>query len=348
MTAIRMIKLVSALVFCAAMADEVGFIAPARGFSGGSDLSSRIRAYMGTEATTGRFSGVVLLTKHGKTVFNGAVGQASLEYTAPNTVSTAFNIGSIDKLFTQIAIQQLISEKRLRENATIGELLPDYPNVHARSVTVAQLLDMSSGIGDIFGPKYFAMPKDRLRKLADYVPLFADKPLAFSPGTGHAYSNGGYIVLGLIIEHVTGQSYYDYIHDHVFVPAGMVHSSWPERDNTMAGLATGYTNATDSGRSTGERRNNMYTVPARGSSAGGGYATAADLERLAQALISRRLDIGRPIGPGLAIGGGAPGINAFLQIDTKSGYVLVVLSNYDPPAAEDVAKTIGVWLGLHG
>ena len=97
-------------------------------------------------------------------------------------------------------------------------------------------------------------------------------------------------------------------------------------------------------------RNNIYAAPARGSSAGGGYSTASDLLKLGAALESGALlnqrDTAGVVGPGIGVAGGAPGVNADLEIDPQSGYMLVVLSNYDPPAAEDVAKTIRGWIGL--
>jgi len=314
-------------------------------------LANRIATYVAAQTKAGAFSGVVLLTRGGSTIYSGAFGLASVEYGVPNTIDTAFNLGSIDKVMTHIAIQQLVERHLLTLDQTIGQLLPDYPNAQARAVTVSQLLDMSSGIGDFFGPQFQATPKDKIRSLADYVPLFANAPLAFAPGTSHAYSNGGYIVLGLIIERVSKQSYYDYVRSHIFEPAGMTNSSWPERDQPTPHLATGYTNETDDGPSQ-TRRNNIYTAPARGSSAGGGYATAPDLVKFAAALRSgvllTRDDVDRLFGSDIGVAGGAPGINADLEIDAQSGYVLVVLSNYDPPSARDVAKTIRGWIGLSG
>jgi len=314
-----------------------------------AELASRIATYVGGQASAGSFSGVVVLARHGSTVYSGAFGLASVEYGVPNAVDTAFNLGSIDKIFTRIAIQQLVEQHALTVAQTIGALLPDYPNAAARSVTVAQLLDMSSGIGDFFGPQFIATPKDQIRTLADFEPLFASKPLAFAPGTKHQYSNGGYIVLGLIIERLTKQSYYDYVQTHIFEPAGMTRSGWPQRDIPTTHLATGYTKLADDGSSS-TLRNNMYTTPARGSSAGGGFANASDLLHFAAALQSGRLlsseDTARLFGGGIGVAGGAPGINADLEIDSQSGYVLVVLSNYDPPSAEAVAKTIRGWIGL--
>jgi D-alanyl-D-alanine carboxypeptidase len=314
-----------------------------------ADLGKRIETYAAAQAKAGQFSGVVLLARRGSTIYSGAFGLASEEFDVPNTLDTAFNLGSIDKIMTRIAVEQLVEQGRLRYDQTIGELLHDYPNAAAKAVTVMQLVAMTSGIGDFFGPAFLATPKDKIRALADYLPLFADKPLAFAPGSQRQYSNGGYVVLGLIIERVTKQSYYDYVQTHIFDPAGMTRSGWPERDVPTKGLATGYTDATNDDPAA-PRRNNIYTAPAKGSSAGGGYATAADLVKFAAALQADKLlapgAAQKLFGGSIGVAGGAPGINADLEIDAQSGYVLVVLSNYDPPSAEDVAKTIRGWIGL--
>jgi D-alanyl-D-alanine carboxypeptidase len=312
-------------------------------------LAHRIDSYVSAQASAGHFSGVVLLVRHGTVVYEGATGLASISYDVPNTADTAFNVGSIGKIMTRVVIDQLVDTHRLAYDQTIGDLLPDYTNKAAGKITVRELLDMTSGIGDFFGDTFDSMPKDKFRTLRDYLPLFEDKPLLFAPGTGRAYSNGGYIVLGLIIEHVTKQSYYDYVRDHVFKPAGMTHASFPERDAPTRGLATGYANVDENDPSSA-RRDNVYMSPVRGSSAGGFYASARDLVAFAQALESGKLlpadDSDGVLRGGLGVAGGAPGVNADLDMDPQSGYVLVVVSNYDPPSAVEVAKTIRGYLGL--
>jgi D-alanyl-D-alanine carboxypeptidase len=330
-----------------------GFIAlgvpmPVRAASAPSDpVAAKTATYVTGAAARAGFSGVVLLARNGQPLYTAALGKESREYGVDNTVDTEFNLGSIDKLFTHIAIVQLVEARELSYDDTIGKLLPDYPNKDAAAVTVQELLDMTSGIGDFFGPGYEALPKDRLRTLQDYVPLFASTPLEFVPGTQRQYSNGGYIVLGLIIERIAKQSYFDYVRTHIFAPAGMTRTGWPQRDEINTGIATGYTTVADDG-SNGPVRNNIYTAPARGSSAGGGYSTAPDLLDFADALIAGRLidasDVEQLVGDGIGVAGGAPGINADLDIDRQSGYELVVLSNGDPPSATSVAATIrGFW-----
>lgn len=152
--------------------------------------------------------------------------------------------------------------------------------------------------------------------------------LRFEPGSEQKYSNAGYIVLGLVIEKLSGMSYPDFIAEEVLRPLGMNDTGLFELDAVVARRAVGYTRHGEGG-DTPERRANFNTMPARGSSAGGGYSTASDLLKLAQVMHQER-----PGGRG-GVGGGAPGINAAIQL--AGDWTAIVLSNYDPPAAEEVA-----------
>jgi len=314
-------------------------------------------------AAADEFSGTALLAKKDKVVFQKAYGLASKEYGVPNRTDTKFNLGSINKSFTQVAIGQLVEQGKLSFDDKLGKYLPDYPNHEAaEKVTIRQLLAMKSGIGDFFGAEYIAMSKDRLRTLKDFLPLFASKPLLFEPGTKDQYSNGGYIVLGAIIEKVSGQDYYDYVREHIFKVAGMQNTDWYEGDVVVPNLASGYTREGTADGSKGVRVNNVYTRPARGNSAGGGYSTADDLLKYVAALRDGRLHLANfrqpavaaPQSPadqkpsrfgGLGIAGGAPGINAVVEANEGTGYTIIVMSNYDPPSAEKVARQVRGWIG---
>jgi D-alanyl-D-alanine carboxypeptidase len=308
------------------------------------------------------FSGTVLVAKKDGVVFQKAYGLASKEYNVPNRVDTKFNLGSINKIFTQVAIGQLAEQGKLSLDDKLGKYLPDYPNHEAaEKVTIRQLLDMKSGIGDFFGPEFDEMYKDHLRTLKDFLSLFASKPLVFEPGTKQQYSNGGYIVLGAIIEKTSGQDYYDYVREHIFKVAGMNNTDWYEADLMTPNLASGYTREGLADRAANVRKNNIYTRPAKGSSAGGGYSTADDLLKFVVALREGRLRLAnfrqsattdQPKAAeqkqtrfeGLGIAGGAPGINAVFAANEASGYTVVVMSNYDPPSAEKIAKQIREWI----
>lgn len=291
-------------------------------------------------AAAGKFSGVVLVARGGEVVLARAVGVAERNFAVPITLETKFNLGSINKVFTMLVIDQLAAEGKLQVDETIARLLPDYPNAEvARRVTVARLLDHASGLGDFFGERYDATPKDRLRSLQDYLPLFVDQPLLFEPGADRRYSNAGYIVLGLIIERITGKSYYDAVRERIFEPLGMKDTASYEADEVVAGLAFGYTSRSQEGQPV-EPRRNIYTLPARGSSAGGGYSTAGDLLRFTTGVREGRLGAAerwRRQG-GMAIAGGSPGVNGIVEDDWETGWTLIVLANVDPPAAEGISR----------
>lgn len=293
-----------------------------------------------------------MLAKDDKPTFHKAYGYASKEYKFPNNINTRFNIGSINKFITRMAIEQMKVKGKLQLDDTVGKYIPDYPNKEAREkVTIRHLLEMSSGIGDFFGEKYEATPKNKLRNLSDYLSLFADKPLLFKPGTRTRYSNDGYIVLGLIIEKLSGRSYYDYVKENIYKIAGMENTDHFEADLPIENVASDYTRFWNGKEHPNEpRRNNIYTCPARGSSAGGGYSTVNNLLKLTIALKENKLsapEVSREIiENSIAIAGGAPGINALLKTFPKTGFILIVLSNYDPPAAEKVGEKIESLISL--
>jgi D-alanyl-D-alanine carboxypeptidase len=325
------------------------------------EAMAAIEKAVGEAVAADQFSGTVLVARGGKPLLLKAWGLASAEHNAPNRTNTKYNLGSINKLFTALAIGQLVQGGKLSFDDTLGKLLPDYPNAEARQkVTVRHLLEMRSGIGDFFGERFDATPKDRFRTNADFLPMFAGDPLEFEPGSRRRYSNGGYVVLGAIIEKVSGRSYYDYVREQIFTPAGMTATDSFEADVPVPNLAEGYTRRWGKGEQSmpGPRRTNIYSRPARGMAAGGGYSTAEDLLHFANAVLAdkllspaytdwflSRVEPGKGTPPPrdrgkLGWNGGAPGINAVLEADLATGYTIIVLGNYDPPAAETVARTI--------
>jgi D-alanyl-D-alanine carboxypeptidase len=305
-----------------------------------ASLAKEADQYVAKLAQADDFSGVVMVAKNGSVIFQKACGYANREEKIPNAMDTRFNLGSINKSFTQVAIHQLAARGKLSFTNSIKDFLPDYPNREAAAkVTVKELLDMTSGIGDFFGDRYETAAKEKINSIADYLPLFADKPLEFQPGTRRRYSNGGYIVLGAIIEKVTGTDYYNYVRSNIFAPAKMAHSDWFPKNQTESDIAVGYTKMNGPGMTQPgeERRRNSGMLPQRGSSAGGGYSSAPDLLNYIIALetgLAPETFDGRN---GFGIAGGTEGVNAALDWDPHSGYAVIVLSNYDPPIAETIA-----------
>jgi D-alanyl-D-alanine carboxypeptidase len=193
-------------------------------------------------------------------------------------------------MFTATATLQLVQAGKLTLNDPLGKYLTDYPNKDvATKVTLHQLLTHTGGTGDIFTPE-FEKHRLELRTLQDYEKLYGSRAPEFEPGSRWEYSNYGFVLLGLIIEKVSGQSYYDYVRDHVFQPAGMTSTASDPEDAPVANRSVGYTKFDPAKPGGGSAwRPNTDTLPYRGTSAGGGYSTVEDLLRFANALESHKL-----------------------------------------------------------
>lgn len=308
------------------------------------ELVRRLSHSLDSLSRSGEFSGVAVLAKNDRPVFQQAYGMADRETRRPNNPETAFNLGSINKIFTQIAIMQLAAAGRIDPDSTLGKYWTDYPNREvARKVTIRQLLRHSSGIGgNIFGVPASGKRND-IRRLQDYLPLFVNAPMQFESGARNAYSNAGYVVLGLVIERLSGQDYHTYVREHIFEPAGMTRTGSFAVDSLPPNTAIGYTRGDEDAPASAPEKPNINDLPGRGSSAGGGYSTAQDLMKFLKALREHRIANGPPAGLGIA--GGSGGINAIVEGDLPGGYDFIVLANLDPPAAERVSRIVRGWLG---
>jgi CubicO group peptidase (beta-lactamase class C family) len=301
-----------------------------------------------------------MVVRAGKTVFSGAYGLADRDKKVKNELSTRFRIGSMNKMFTAAATLQLVQAGKLALASPLRDLVRDYPNpTVASKVTVHHLLSHTGGTGDIFGPEFDARRRT-LRTLGDYVALYGKRDLGFEPGAKWAYSNYGFVLLGVVIERVTGKSYYDWVKQHVFDVAGMAATASLPEDQVVEGRAIGYLRDDP----TKPWLPNTDTLPYRGTSAGGGYSTVGDLVKFAAALTGHKLLDAKhtelltaghtptPRGSSYAYGfqddtvdgvrcfghgGGAPGMNGELLI-CDSGYTIAVLANLDPPVAGRIAE----------
>ena len=315
-----------------------------------------LTAHAAERTRADEFSGAVLVARHGKVLLNDAWGRADRKAGIANTPATRFRIGSMNKMFTAVATLQLVEAHKLALDDPIGKHLPDYPNKEvAAKVTVRHLLTHTGGTGDIFGPE-FDEHRLQLREHRDYLKLYGSRGLTQEPGSRFEYSNYGFVLLGALIEQVSGESYYDYVDDHVFHRAGMRSTGSLPESVDVPGRAVGYLRASPGS----DWVPNTDTLPWRGTAAGGGYSTVGDLLHFAQALSSGRLlstatlaQATRPhkqqYGYGLDVqgqarlrsyghGGGAPGMNGELRVFPELGYVVVSLSNLDPPAASELVE----------
>ncbi len=329
------------------------------------ELAGALRELLEKRAAQDKFAGAVLVARDGKTIFEGAYGLADRAKKVPNKLDSQFRLGSMNKMFTAVAVAQLAQQGRIRLEDPIGKYLPDYKNRDvATKVTVHHLLTHTGGTGDIFVPQ-FTEKRLSLRDLKDYVALYGERAPKFEPGSRWEYSNYGFLLLGVLVEAVSKKSYYDYVQEHIFKPAGMTATDSLPEETVVGKRTVGYTKMGG-----GELRPNNDTLPYRGTSAGGGYSTVGDLVRFARALLQHKLlnaEYTRLVttgkvdaGPGryaygfsdinesgvrrFGHGGGAPGMNGDLQIFPDSGVVVAVLSNLDPPAASKIASFVGARL----
>ena len=331
-----------------------------------AEIASSLASYLEKLSNADQFSGVVLVAKDGKPIFEKAYGLANKAKNIANNTETRFNLGSMNKMFTAVAIAQLAQAGKLSFDDTVRKHLPDYPNKEvAAKVTIHQLLTHTSGLGSYWNARFDAR-KAGIRTVSDYLSLFADEPFTGEPGKRFQYSNSGYIVLGAIVEKVSGESYYDYVREHIYRPAGMLHTDAFEMNADTPNLAMGYTTEGAGEGHPGTRRENTQTRPNRGGPAGGGYSTVEDLlkfhialrdhkllnEKYTDLVTSGKVSMGEAkyaYGFGdevvngkrvLGHNGGAPGIASDLSMYPEIGYTSVVMTNYDPPQMMPVVRRI--------
>lgn len=321
-----------------------------------SELDRMMEQKLAQDVAADRFAGTIMVQRHGKLIYQNASGLADRAAKVPVTMDTKFRIGSANKMFTAVGVLQLVEKGRIALDAPVGTYLQDYPNAEfAKTVTIRQLLTHTGGAGDIFTPEYDAM-RLRVRTLADYVKLFGSRAPDTSKEGKNAYANYGFVLLGRIVEVVSGEDYYSYIREHVFAPAGMKDTGSLPEDAAVPDRSRGYTKGKD-----GTFVDNADTLPYRGSAAGGGYTTAADMIRfgdalrsgklLSKALLAQATSPQRPdgwYGFGFWVGGqgptrnwghggGAPGMNAAFRVYPELDAVVVALANLDPLSADNEA-----------
>jgi CubicO group peptidase (beta-lactamase class C family) len=264
------------------------------------------------------FSGAVLIAKGDKVLFEHAYGPASREYGVPNTIDTKFNLASAGKMFTSVAIGKLVDEGKIAFSDPVSKYLDSSwiePSV-ARELTVADLLDHTSGLPDYLGPAFLDKSRTLFVGLDDYKPLTAHLQPTFPPGSRFSYSSTNFILLGAIIEKVAGEGYWKFVRQAVFEPAGMTRSGPLNLEEVNHGYAQGYAKlppppppprglarnpgfrTTALAMAAGERavtehgfqwRNNVFMHVVRGEPSGGSFSTAPDLLLFANALASGRL-----------------------------------------------------------
>jgi CubicO group peptidase (beta-lactamase class C family) len=328
-------------------------------------VAADVEAFAATLAGRGEFSGVVVLTRHGRPLVRRGYGLADRAAGRPNTPETPFMLSSVSKMFTAAVIAKLVERKQFSFDSTLGSLLPDYPSAEARDqVTVRHLLSMSSGIPDLFRVPEFWAEVGAAKSPRDLYRFFATSPLQFRPGTRWTYSNSNFLLLGAVIEGRTGRPFASVVEAELFRSIGLASARYEVGGDPRP--ARGYTRTPRSGvlaDSAGwypawdEPKPGDECVPC--APMGGGYATAGDLARFADALVGHRIvgpdmtalvltgaieaDYGGRDGLGFEtrfVGGvktaghrgSLPGSSNQVEFYPDLGYVLVVLGNTDSGA----------------
>jgi CubicO group peptidase (beta-lactamase class C family) len=296
-----------------------------------------------------RFSGTVVIARDGKPVFAQAYSYADREKKIPNTVDTPFLLGSMNKLFTGLAIGQLVEQGKLSYDDPLSKFLPDYPDAEsATKIRIKHLLSHTSGL-DSFDPA-FSFPSGRAINVQAVLDIAGKQPIKFEPGTRWAYSNTGMQVLGRVIEIVSGQDYYEFVRQSVYLRGGMTRDPFPDYGRGAVAMAQPYEIEWDGTRLNDV--NKMAVTARRGGPAGGGIASALDLISLANAMDAGRIvkpetlrlhaarqpELGSPMyGYGFGVqtngrpfvghGGNAYGQCTQFGALTDTPYTIVVLSN---------------------
>ena len=324
------------------------------------------------------FSGVILIAHNDRVFLRKAYGDARVSPRRPMTVDTRLSIASIGKIFTGVAIAQLVDAGKLSYNDTVGKVWPDYPDRDLReNVTIRQLLTHTSGLGpdDYYDNPRYKELLPTLRSVPDYMKLVVGTPRGGRSGE-YQYSNSGYILLGAIIERLSGQTYYDYVRDHVFEPAKMSRSVYAMWDEPAPDIARPLTNFYTRNEHAYVYRlgpfNPEVESPPRGGPQGGAHVTADDLLSFVRALRSGGLvsparfsDMTTPGSPSGAGAGGLQGdvreglgvevvkrnghtffghtggdfgVASLLYWYPDTGYTTILLSNRDPRAARVLAN----------
>jgi D-alanyl-D-alanine carboxypeptidase len=339
-------------------------------------LDAALDAYMARQVAANQFSGVVLVARRGKPVFASAYGLADKDRNVPNRVKAPFQYASVGKMFTAVAIAQLADAGKLSFDHTVADYLPEFAGKSAGAVTLRQLLTHQSGILDFFEAKEkFERVRGSDNPQRDYLQVFAEEPLRFAPGERFEYSNSNFVLLGAIVDRVSGLAFEKYLEEHVFSPAEMTSTTLDPKGRGEWAPARGYTELAADGKMTPGTRRFIDLAQGRGSAAGGGVTTVGDMLKFAEALRTHRLLSakatkqlltdhvdGQRSGEYYAMGfitrrnakervvghsGGFPGVDAQVDMYLGSGWTVVVLANYEG-VGEPVARHIESLLAEEG
>jgi CubicO group peptidase (beta-lactamase class C family) len=245
------------------------------------DVTRKIDDYMDALVKAGWFNGSILVARNGNVVVSKGYGMANFELDVPNTPQTKFRLGSITKPFTAMAIMLLQERGKLSDQDSICKYLPECPATW-QAITLRHLLSHTSGIAKHDKAGVYLKTAMMPMTLPQLIDSFKNKPADFKPGEKMDYNNNGYILLGYVIEKVSGQSYETFISENIFKPLKMMDSGYDNHDPIIKNRAAGYR------REGTTLLNATYIDQSQPFSAGALYSTTEDLLRLDQALYENK------------------------------------------------------------
>lgn len=285
---------ISSFVLCLALC--IGLKSVAQSSQISEKQLAEINQMVENLSNTDRFSGTVLIAKGDKILYQKATGFANKAQNSKNNIDTKFNLASMNKMFTGVAIAQLVEKQKLNYTDKVIKYLPNLPEKTFANVTIEQLLTHTAGTGDFMRVPQFMDIKDTAKTIATYVALGINEPLLFEPGAKFEYSNYGYILLGAVIEKISNMTYFEYVKKHIFSVAKMENTDSYETDKENENMAIGYAlpppmpgQAPPAMDKEMQREANTNFIEVKGTSAGGGYSTAIDLHKFSQALLAGQL-----------------------------------------------------------
>jgi len=303
----------------------------------------------------GKFMGTVLVAQDGKIVLDKGYGFANVEWDIPNTPTTKFRLGSLTKQFTAASILLLEERGKLKIDDPVKKYMADAPAAWDK-ITIFHLLTHTSGIPSFTGFADYNSRETQAMTPEKLVEWFRDKPLEFEPGTKWNYSNSGYVLLGYLIEKISGQSYSEFLQQNIFTPLGMKDSGYDSNSAIIAHRAAGYA----PGKSGPVNAGFVHmSIPF---SAGALYSTTEDLLRWEQGLFGGKVlkaeslaKMTTPFKQDYAFGlgvstndghkmiahdGGIQGFNTFLGYFPDDKLVVAVLANLNGPFADQIARNV--------
>jgi len=243
------------------------------------------------------FNGVISVRKNDEIILRHSCGYADINNKIPNEIDTKFATASAGKVFVATGILQLIESKKIDLNDTIGNILDFDLKAIDKNITIRQLLTHTSGMPDYFDESvmeeyaelWLDYPNYKIRKSTNLLPLFIDKPMMFNPGSKFFYNNAGFVVLGIIIEKITGILFDDFLKNNIFLPCEMPDTGYYELDRLPSRCANSY--IFDNVKN--EYYTNIYSVDAKGTGAGGAFTTIPDIEKFWDNLLNGKLISGK-------------------------------------------------------